>query len=91
MMTCQTQTRSQVLYVGSNMSTAAEEKTKTLQLRYTCTCSERGTQMEIQASILANRDILGRLGTDTQSLLIKSQTAPRHHLLFLPCGHVVST
>lgn len=47
--------------------------------------------MEIQASILANRDILGPLGTDTQRLLIKSQTAPRHHLLFLPCGHVEST
>ena len=63
---------------------------KTWQLRYSCTCSDRGTQMEIQASILANRDILGRLGTDTQKLLIKSQTSPRHHLLFPPCGRVVS-
>lgn len=45
-----------------------------------CTCSDRGTQMEILASILANGDILRRLGTDTQKLLIKisdgTQTPP---------------
>lgn len=74
--------------VGQALNT---RKNQTLQLRYTCTCSEKGAQMDVQARILANGDILGLLGTDTQSLLIKSQTAPRHHLLLLPCGHVVST
>ena len=40
----------------------------------------RAAQMEIRASILANRDILGPLGIDTQRLLIKisdsTQTPP---------------
>lgn len=67
------------------------EHMSALQPRHSCTCCGRGTQMEIQASILASVVILGPLGRDTQRLLIKSQTAPRHHLLFLACGHAVST
>lgn len=66
-------------------SMCAKKTTKTLQLRDTGTWSDRGIETEIQASILANGDILGLLGTNTKRLVLKSQTAPRHHLLLLPC------